>query len=189
MEEIWKDIPNFEGLYQASNWGRIKSLKKDVIKKNQGCHHYKERILKGWNHNTGYLAVTLNGKKYLVHRIVAMTFIENPNNYPIINHIDGNKKNNKIENLEWCTYEHNLHEAIKLGLIHIKYNSKENRIRAKKLNQYNLNGTLIKTYDCSTDAEAELKSKNIKVNAKNIRNVCNGIRKTAGGYIWRYANE
>lgn len=178
MEEIWKDIPGYEGLYQASNLGRIKSLLFN-----------KEKILKAWVQNTGYLTVSLNNKKFSLHRLIAKTFIENPNNYPIINHKDGNKLNNKVENLEWCTYKHNLNEAIKLGLIHIKYASKDNKIRAKKIAQYTLDGVYIKTFIGSVDAEKELKQKGIKVNASNIRNVCNGKRNNAGGYKWCYVEE
>ena len=195
MEEVWKDIPGYEGLYQASNLGRIKSLEHKTLQTNIygkggiGYSKHKEKILKGWVQNTGYLTVALKNKKYSVHRLIAQTFIDNPNKFPVINHIDGNKLNNKVSNLEWCTYKHNNDEAIKMGLIKLKFNSFENRIRAKKINQYDLQGNFIKSYECSTDAEKELKQKGIKVNSDNIRSVCNNRRKTAGGYIWRYANE
>ena len=190
MKEKWKDIEGYEGLYQISSYGRVKSLEHKTLQKNIygkggiGYSKHKEKILKGWVQNTGYLTVALKNKKYSVHRLVANAFIPNINNYPIINHKDGNKLNNKVENLEWCTYKHNNSEAIRLGLNKLKYNSYENRIRAKKINQYDLNNNFIKSYECSTDAQKEL-----KINSRNIRNVCKGKRKTAGGYIWRYANE
>ena len=124
-KEIWKDIPNYEGLYQASNLGNIRSL--DRIRK-QYNHNgiatvkYKGKILKQQiKRGTGYYVVRLydNNKKSktkLVHRLIAETFIQNKNNFPVINHIDGNKKNNNITNLEWCTQSHNVKESYRLGL-------------------------------------------------------------------------
>lgn len=188
--EIWKDIPNYEGLYQASNLGRIRSLDHKVMKKSLSgeliVNQYKGKILKGWVQNTGYLTVSLSNKKYSVHRLIATTFLEQEKGKNIVNHIDGNKLNNNVNNLEWCDYKHNFDEAIRLNLMNIKYSSYENRIRAKKINQYDLKGNFIRSYLCSVDAEKELKNKGIKINAGNIRNVCNGKRKTAGGFYWEY---
>lgn len=105
MEEIWKDVKGYEGLYQVSNFGKIKSLSKNN-------HNYGEngKILKGIN-NKGYLRVGLskNGKakQYPIHRIVAETFIDNVYNLPCVNHIDENKMNNRADNLEWCSIEYN----------------------------------------------------------------------------------
>ena len=105
VEEIWKDIKGYEGLYQVSNFGKIKSLSKNN-------HNYGEngKILKGIN-NKGYLRVGLskNGKakQYPIHRIVAETFIDNVYNLPCVNHIDENKMNNRADNLEWCSVEYN----------------------------------------------------------------------------------
>lgn len=190
--EIWKDIPNYEGLYQASNLGRIRSIDHKVIKKSLSGElivlQYKGKILKGWVQNTGYLTVSLSNKKYSVHRLIATTFLEQEKGKNIVNHIDGNKLNNRVDNLEWCDYKHNFDEAIRLNLMNIKYNSYENRIRAKKINQYDLKGNFIRSYLCSVDAEKELKNKGIKINAGNIRNVCNGKRKAAGGFYWEYVD-
>lgn len=105
IEEIWKDIKGYEGLYQVSNFGKIKSLSKNN-------YNYGEngKILKGIN-NKGYLRVSLskNGKAklYSIHRIVAETFIDNIYNLPCVNHIDENKMNNRADNLEWCSIEYN----------------------------------------------------------------------------------
>jgi hypothetical protein len=190
--EIWKDIPGYEGLYQASNLGRIKSLNHSTVQKCKNnkriFHQYKGRILKGWVQNTGYLTVSLKNKKYSVHRIIALTFLQKEKGKNIVNHIDGNKLNNNINNLEWCNYKHNFDEALRLNLINIKYNSYQNRIRAKKINQYDLQGNFIKSYSCSVDAEKELKEKGVKINSRNIRNVCNGKRNKAGNYVWKYAD-
>ena len=191
-KEIWKDIPGYEGLYQASNLGRIRSLNHKTLQTNiygtggKALIEYKGKILKGWIQNTGYLTVSLKNKKYSVHRLIAITFIPNPNNYPIINHKDGNKLNNKVENLEWCTYKHNLMEAIKLNLIHIKYNSSTNKIRARKIGQYTLDNKYIKTFNGSVEAQQELRKNGIKISSKNILKVCHNERKTAGNYKWKF---
>lgn len=118
MIEIWKDIPGYETLYQSSNLGRIRSVDHFVFRGNgymgkiKKYWFYKGRILKPNTDSEGYIRCTLSksGKtqRYLVHRIVAMTFIPNPNNLSQINHIDEDKHNNRIENLEWCTTNYNL---------------------------------------------------------------------------------
>ena len=113
MQEIWKDIKGYVGLYQVSNLGRFKSLPRNT--KNQ--YKYKERILKLSEDKDGYLLVNLNGKTFRSHVIVAQTFIKNDDNKPQINHIDGNKKNNNIDNLEWVTNRENIIHAYKNGLI------------------------------------------------------------------------
>lgn len=122
MEEIWKDIKGFEGLYQVSNIGRIKSLSREAIC-NSACNIKrltKEKVLANVVSNNGYIFTSLrdsNGNKYTkrVHRLVAEAFIDNPNNYPIINHKDCNRSNNCVENLEWCTYEYNVRYTFKMG--------------------------------------------------------------------------
>ncbi|WP_202818652.1 NUMOD4 motif-containing HNH endonuclease [Clostridium botulinum] len=110
-QELWKDIKGYEGLYQVSNLGRVKSL--------MTTQSRRSGILKSYNHS-GYRRINLykngKGKKYYIHRLVAEVFIQNVNNYPEINHIDGNKSNNVIDNLEWCTSSQNQIHAFKIGL-------------------------------------------------------------------------
>lgn len=117
MTEIWKDISDYEGVYQVSNMGRIKSLRRlDSIGKSR-----KERLLISIPNAEGYIRTELNknGKRHTfsTHRLVAKAFLANPANKPQINHIDGNKSNNKVHNLEWCTGSENVSHALKLGLL------------------------------------------------------------------------
>lgn len=106
MTEIWKDIAGYEGIYQVSNTGKIKSFQRWKRAKSPD-----EYLLKQYVANNGYCQVTLyrdGGKrKFLVHRLVAEAFIPNPNGYGYINHMDENKENNRADNLEWCTIQYN----------------------------------------------------------------------------------
>lgn len=116
-EEIWKDIPGFEGLYKASSYGRIKSLSRVIRGEDNrtGLMISKEIILKPYAKRSGHLSIhlTKDGEQrtFNVHRLVASAFLPNPNDLPVINHIDGNPGNNNIGNLEWCTQKHNLRHA------------------------------------------------------------------------------
>ena len=118
--EIWKPIKGFEGLYEVSNTGLVKALPRWKIN-NRGKQLTKEKLLKFNDFSTDYLRVPLTDKNhikkyYLVHRLVAMAFIPNEKDLPQVNHIDGNKLNNNVENLEWCTREDNIKHAYKMGL-------------------------------------------------------------------------
>ena len=191
-QEIWKDVKGFEGIYQISNLGRFRSLDRRVYQKKRGNKFvkqiYKGKIIKGWIQNTGYLTVDIKGKKCSIHRLVAEHFIENTMNKEQVNHIDGNKLNNRVDNLEWCTIKENVQHAFKTGLMD---NAKKiiplMKVRAKIINQYDLNGNYIRSFKGSIEAQNYLNKSGIKVNATNIRHVCNGKRKKAGGYYWEYA--
>ena len=163
MSEEWKQIKDFPNYY-ISNMGNVKSNTKF------------NKVLKQYKTIGNYLSVTLynNGiaKKKVVHRLVATHFIDNPNNLPEVNHIDGNKHNNKADNLEWCTSKYNQIHAIKNNL----YKHYE-----RKVNQYDLNGNYIKTWNSMTQAEKEL-----KLCPRSICSCCNGRAKSSGGYRWEY---
>lgn len=188
--EIWKDIKGYEGLYQVSNLGNIRSLDTMINckgAKNIDKHLRKGRVLKQIVGTTGYYNINLcknNKKKFTrVHRLVAQAFIPNLNNLPCINHIDGNKLNNSIENLEWCSYSYNNSEAYRIGLKVNKYKGKFGKEAqfSKPLMQYSLDDEFIREWENANQVKREL-----GYCAENIRSVCNGRRKQANGYKWKY---
>lgn len=128
MVEIWKDIVNYEGFYQVSNMGRVKSFNY----MNTG----KEKIIIGFN-GRGYKRIVLfkNGKhKHMqIHRLVGIAFIPNPDNKPCINHIDGNKSNNRADNLEWCTPKENIEHAVKNGKFKTGENHQTSKLTEKQI--------------------------------------------------------
>ena len=168
-EEIWKDVP-FDSNYKVSNYGRIFSKRTN-------------KILKGELTEKGYIRVALTEhKRYLVHCIVAKTFIPNPENKPQVNHIDGNKQNNYVDNLEWCTQSENMRHALKTGL---KIMPKGKDVyNARVIYQYDKNNNLIKRWECMSTA-----SQTLKICQGDMARVCKGERKTCGGYIWKYEEE
>jgi hypothetical protein len=183
--EIWKDIEGYEGLYQVSNLGRIKSLERKV--KNQFNEYIiKEKIKKLSDNGHGYLHLTLykNGKfkQFYIHRIVAEAFLSNSKNYLEINHKDGNKQNNCIDNLEWCTSSQNKKHAFKIGL-KISKKGRDND-KSIKIKQMDKNNKLINIFYGIREAERKT-----NINHTSIILCCKGKRKTAGGYKWKYLVE
>jgi hypothetical protein len=133
--EVWKDVVGYEGLYQVSNFGNVKSLDREVAPNNRVPYWRKGKICKQSKSNLGYMTVgfTVNGIKVnkYIHRLVAEAFITNMNNYPQVNHIDCDKTNNRMYNLEWCTNSQNHIHASKNGLnklhLHrVAYSGEEN---------------------------------------------------------------
>lgn len=200
--EVWKDIPGYEGYYQASTLGNIRSVPR-VTSNN----HYKEgKVLKQRPDKNGYSIVCLckDGERKFrkVHRLVAMTFIPNPCNLPQVNHKDEVKANNDVFNLEWCTAKYNTNYGLCIERIskaqkgvpnprcqgernyfYGKHFSRGLHPQAKKISQYDLDGNLIKTYDCMNDA-----AEAVGACHSSISLVCTGKNKTCKGYKWAYAS-
>ena len=170
--EIWKNIKGYEGLYQVSNMGRVKSLERKVRHWRGGERIQKERILKPVV-TDGYLRVGLSvdGKLKMlrVHRLVCEAFHENPDNKPQVNHINEDKVDNRACNLEWCTCKQN-----------VNHGSRNERV-SKPVGQYSLDGKLIKLWPSTMEAERQA-----GFNHGNISQVANGKYKQAYGCIWKY---
>jgi hypothetical protein len=161
------------------------------VKSGRNSHRtIKESIISSRRDKRGYKIVSLRiyPKKYFlsVHRLVAEAFIPNPNNYPVINHIDSNPSNNNVNNLEWCTQSHNVKYAYTNGNAnptkgcfekgHIPHN-------LRKVSQFDKKGNFIKTFD-----SIKLASEAINRTPSAINNCLSGNTKTSGGYVWRYAD-
>ena len=170
--EVYKDVVGFEGLYQVSNKGNVKSLIN-----NKGLK--REKILNPIIGN-GYKRVRLfkdkKNKLYTIHRLVAEAFIPNPNNYPCVNHKDEDRTNNNVDNLEWCTHKYNSN-----------YGTSTQRLRelkSKKTYQYNLEYMLLAVYDSVKQA-----SDATNIDHRYISSCCRGSHKTAKGFIFSYINH
>lgn len=184
INEEWKPIKCYEGLYEISNFGRVKRLGRiEYVKRSNGYSRTKqEKILKPKMHNRGYLQVSLykNNKMInaYIHRLVAQAFIKNPNNYPCVNHKDEDKANNHVSNLEWCTIEYN-----------DNYGTRNKRQGEKVKGRYN--GPNSKQVRCvetnivyPSAAEA---GRQLKISSSHISQCCIGKRNKCNGYHWEYA--
>ena len=185
--EIWKDIEGYEGFYQVSNLGRVKSLERDVFNpRGTVIRHMKEKILVQNIGKLGYAYVNLylNGKMKTIktHRLVAMAFLPNPENKPMVNHKDEVKTNNVVDNLEWCDNKYNANYGTRNSRIIQNRRSYKlgNAPKAKAVFCEELN----KTFDCAKRAEQEL-----GIWGTSIIKVCKGKAKTTGGFHWKYAND
>lgn len=185
-KEIWKDIAGYEGLYQVSNTGKVKSLKRKVYAGKEKMRWQYERILsENKTNGNGYKIVTLNknskGQNKYVHRLVAETFLKNENNYKYINHKDENKFNNCVDNLEFCTAQYNS----TYNNLHIRNGLKNrNNKYSKKILQLNDNDEIINIFPSISEA-----SRQLNVSCQAISDCLRGIQLHSAGYKWKYANE
>ena len=200
MKEIWKDVAGYEGLYQVSNKGRVKSL--DHVAPNN--HFHKGQLLKQRCDKNGYLIVGLsNGKHkwFKVHRLVALAFIPNPQNYPTVNHKNEIKTCNEVWNLEWMTVKDNNNHGTRKYRISVAQKGKsreyakgeknyfygkrfcgKDNVTSKKVYQYSLDGQFINVFDCVREA-----AKAIGVSNGMISMVCRGERSQTKGYLLKYS--
>lgn len=179
--EIWKDIPGYEGAYQVSNLGRIKSLSRVVKHSSGGTSRLKEKIMKPTKNIYLYARLQKDGKNYhlAVHRLVCGSFHENPNNYPCVNHKDNDPTNNNADNLEWCTHSYNNN-----------YGTHSERLSDAMVEKfgvavdvYTKHGEFVKSYKSIRDAVRDGYDRN------SIGQCCRNNLKSHCGLVFRYKGD
>ena len=188
-EEIWKDIPGYEGLYLASNLGGLQRLPKTITDSIGRKRLYFGHILKKYNSPEGYDYVTISkdGIEHseFVQRLVAITFVKNddPIHKTEVNHIDENKKNNRADNLEWVTSSQNKRHGTAIERMLKERKARGSRFSERKVGKFTLDGILIATYRSASEAARQ--------NNTNFSCICaccrpNCKKKTHIGFIWQY---
>lgn len=205
--EIWKEIKGYEGLYQVSNMGRVKSLKRYKEGLKNSLILVPEKLMKIRTNGNGYNQIQLYkdgvSRTYLVHRLVAQAFLPNPDNKPEVNHINTVKTDNRVwvnedgsidyekSNLEWCTKTENANNPLtkehyrecNLGERNPSFNRiSEKHYASKPVIQFTKDGYMIRKWNCMRDI---LRCKVVK-NVGDISACCRGKLKTTGGYVWKY---
>lgn len=177
MQEIWKDIVGYEGLYQVSNTGKVKMIGREK----RLWHGAKTKINAKFLNQfvvCAYKKVKLRGfdgktKMLSVHRLVATSFIPNPHNLPQVNHKDENKENNNVSNLEWCTAKYNTNYGTGI--------KRCSQSRFKRIAQISLDGSVVKEWESMKEIVETL-----GITYSSISQACNGIIKVSNGYIWNF---
>ena len=184
MIEIWKEHPLYNGIYLVSNTGKIKSVNQMIPCKSGTTRIHKGRELRQYKNESGYLCVVLSIDKKTkikkVHRLVAETFLSNPKNKPQVNHIDCDKTNNNLSNLEWCTNSENMIHAYKNGLRANDKKARTNEHRKQCVYCVELN----KTYKSIKQAAEEL-----GLYSSNICLCCKNNQRKTGNYHFKYLEE
>lgn len=180
MNENWKDIEGYKGLYQISSNGAIRSLDRDIKYKTGRIQHIKGKIRKLKINNRGYQIVSLfkndKEKTFLVHRLVALHFLPNPKNLNEVNHIDENKLRNCVDNLEWCNRKYNCNYGDRNKIMGEKHK--------KAIIQFDENYNYIKLWDCAKTIANEL-----KYDSSNIARCCNNKQKLYKNFKWGYEKD
>lgn len=176
--ENWLDVSCFEGLYQVSDCGNVRSIPRTKTSKNGGIQEVKGGLLTTQKDRCGYYRVCLTKKGKSVYkrvnRLVAEAFIPNPDNLPQVNHKNEDKTDNRVENLEWCDAKYNSNYGSR--------NKKVQEAQSVWVIKLSLNNEILHFYRSAMEAERETGIPN-----SNINKCCKGIRKSAGGYIWKYS--
>lgn len=195
-EETWKQISGFEGLYEVSNLGRVKSLERTIIRPGNYHKVVHETILRPWDCK-GYEQIWLcneNGRIHKsIHVLVATAFIPNPQQKKCVDHIDGNRKNNRVDNLRWCSYKENSNFELVRKHISESIAGEKHPFWGKKgvdchnsipICQFTKSGVFIRSFDAIMDAYRET-----GISFSNISAACRGDRLTAGGFVWKYKTD
>lgn len=179
MKEEWRPIEGFEGQYEVSNTGKIRSIDRKVYQQGKFVS-YGGTEMKPYHNNRGYQMIALSKgnkkKRLLVHRLVAIAFIPNIDNLPCINHKDENKDNNNVNNLEWCNHKYNCN-----------YGTHMERVAQKQsigVVMYTLNGERLRVYKSSKEAERET-----GIPHSGIMRCCKGLQNSCCGYTWTYSDS
>lgn len=200
MIEVWKDIKGYENLYQVSNMGRVRSV--DKISKNRWGNYFKKGVVQKERLNRdGYVVVAIYNEQSIrkdvrVHRLVAQAFLPNENNYPVVMHLDNNKKNNIVTNLKWGTYSENTRQAVRDGLLKGRpniYKGKKGLEAAycRPIEMLGLDGEIIRKFASIREANAFLGKPEENTNIVTCLRVPTkkGGFRTAYGYRWKYCHE
>lgn len=180
-QEQWKDINGYEGIYQVSSLGRVKSLARTVYRPNprngepMACPQ-PERILAQFDHSAGYLSTHIARKQKTVHRLVAMAFVPGYREGLVVNHKDENRHNNRADNLEWVSQYDNIHYGT--GIDRMKTTKRET---ARTIEQIDSSGNVVGRYKSSIEASAAT-----GIGRSAISNTLAGYSQTAGGFRWQY---